>query len=283
MDILSIPFHKHLNIDKSGQAGYIFEMKERPEYLNHLGPIHACIQLALIILISFSCNRSSDIKDKNPGEERSGTVVKKREDGTLSSVNQVDEMGRVHGVRVTYFADGKTIYSKLTFNHGKKQGPSIRNYNNGQIYEHASFENGEKHGLTKKFYKNGDLLAEFKYKQGIALPGLKEYGKGGELIDSYPTVEFREVNHLASHNRIDLELNCTKKYNGTKYFLLDSDQGKESRTYLITEKGSAIIQFYLKPGELLSKKVEIMAEFPTELGNVYAKRYTYHLTARNNK
>ena len=241
------------------------------------------IYILLIILISFSCNRSTDLKNEKHGEERSNTVVKKRDDGTLSSVNQVDEMGRVHGVRVTYFADGKTIYTKLTFDHGKKHGPSIRYYNNGQIYEHASFEYGEKHGLTKKYYKNGKLLAEFEYNQGIAMVGLKEYDKEGELINSYPTVEFKEVNHMASHNRIDLELNCTKKYNGTKYFLLESDQGKESRTYLITEKGSAIIQFYLKPGEFLSKKIEIMAEFPTELGNVYAKRYTYHLTARNNK
>ena len=239
--------------------------------------------IVLTILLCFSCNRVSENKEEKDLDKRSRTVVKKRDDGTLSSVNQVDEIGRVHGVRVTYFADGKTIYTKLTFDHGKKHGPSIRYYNNGQIYEHASFENGEKHGLTKKYHKNGKLLAEFEYNQGIAMVGLKEYDKEGELINSYPTVEFKEVNHLASNDKIDLEIHCSKPYNGTKYFLITGENKKANRTYLITEKGFALLQFYLAPGEVLSKKIEIMAEIPTEPGNVYVNRYSYHLNSRNDK
>jgi antitoxin component YwqK of YwqJK toxin-antitoxin module len=241
------------------------------------------IYIVLIILISFSCNRKAENKVENDNDERTSTVFKKRDDGTLSSVNQVDELGRVHGIRVSYFADGKTIYTKFTFKHGKKHGPSIRYYNNGQIYEHGSFENGERHGLTRKYYKTGKLMAEFEYYQGIALSGLKEYDKEGELLVSYPTVEFREVDHLASNDRIDLEIHCSKPYNGTKYFLIKGENEKENRIYLITEKGFALVQFYIKPGETLSKKVEIMSEIPTELGNVYVKRYTYLLSARNNK
>lgn len=239
--------------------------------------------LLLLILISLSCSRSSDNPHEKTDDERSNTVVKKREDGTLSSVNQVDEEGKVHGVRVTYFADGKTIYTKFTFKHGKKHGPSIRYYNNGQIYEHASFENGEKHGLTKKYHKNGKLAAEFEYNRGIAMVGLKEYDKEGKLINSYPTVEFKELNHLASHDRIDLEIQCSKPYNGTKYFLVNGENEKANRTYLITEKGNALIQFYVRPGETLNKRVEIMAEIPTEQGNVYVKRYSHSLNARNDK
>jgi antitoxin component YwqK of YwqJK toxin-antitoxin module len=241
------------------------------------------IYILLIILISFSCDRADENKVENDNDEKTSTVFKKRDDGTLSSVNQVDEMDRVHGVRVTYFADGKTIYTKFTFKHGKKHGPSIRYYNNGQIYEHGSFENGERHGLTRKYYKTGKLMAEFEYYQGIALSGLKEYDKEGELLVSYPTVEFREVDHLASNDRIDLEIHCSKPYNGTKYFLINGENRKVNRTYLITEKGFALVQFYIKPGETLSKKVEIISEIPTELGNVYVKRYTYLLSARNNK
>ena len=52
MDILSIPFHKHINIGRSENAGYIFEINERPEYLNHLGTIHACVQLSLAEAVS---------------------------------------------------------------------------------------------------------------------------------------------------------------------------------------------------------------------------------------
>ena len=48
MDILKIPFHRHLQIENfQDNDEYIFCMDERPEHLNHLGTIHACAQLAL--------------------------------------------------------------------------------------------------------------------------------------------------------------------------------------------------------------------------------------------
>jgi len=48
MDILSIPFHKFLNINRAdGYENFVFKIQERPEYLNHLGTIHACVQLSL--------------------------------------------------------------------------------------------------------------------------------------------------------------------------------------------------------------------------------------------
>jgi hypothetical protein len=47
MDILSIPFHRYLNIKRAAGDDYIFETEQRPEYLNHVGTIHACYQLAL--------------------------------------------------------------------------------------------------------------------------------------------------------------------------------------------------------------------------------------------
>lgn len=47
MDILAIPFHQYLNIEKAESNEYIFKLEERPECLNHLGTIHACVQLSL--------------------------------------------------------------------------------------------------------------------------------------------------------------------------------------------------------------------------------------------
>jgi hypothetical protein len=47
MDILAIPFHRFLQFEQHSGSSYIFEAKERPEYLNHLQTIHACVQLAL--------------------------------------------------------------------------------------------------------------------------------------------------------------------------------------------------------------------------------------------
>ena len=47
MDILSIPFHKYLSIEKYPGDVYIFQVQEKPEFLNHLQTHHACLQLAL--------------------------------------------------------------------------------------------------------------------------------------------------------------------------------------------------------------------------------------------
>ncbi|MEA3478097.1 MAG: hypothetical protein U9R60_07960 [Bacteroidota bacterium] len=43
------------------------------------------------------------------------------------------------------------------------------------------------------------------------------------------------------------------------------------------EKDKALLQYYVKPGTELNKTVNILAEIPTELGNVLAKKYTYQL------
>jgi hypothetical protein len=47
MNILDIPFHKFLNFKKHMGDEFIFIAEEKPEYLNHLNNIHACVQLAL--------------------------------------------------------------------------------------------------------------------------------------------------------------------------------------------------------------------------------------------
>ena len=48
MDILSIPFHRLLNIERNqNDDDFIFQIEERPELHNHLGTFHACAQLSL--------------------------------------------------------------------------------------------------------------------------------------------------------------------------------------------------------------------------------------------
>jgi hypothetical protein len=211
------------------------------------------------------------------------TVIKRRDDGTRSSVNQVDANGMVHGMRVTYYPDGKTIYSKHSFDHAVKQGPSVWYYRSGQVFKHINYKDGKKDGPARVYYKNGNLTAEFEYKNGKVLPGMKEYDREGKLVTGYPDIAFREIDQLAAKNRIDLEVFCAERKRGVKYFLIEENEGKESRTYLISENSAALMQFYVKPGDQLIKKIEIMAEIPTELGNVMARKLTYHLSAANLK
>jgi len=248
------------------------------------------VLLALAMFLApgiLSCSGSEDpggngsknqMADRNSESE---IVVKRREDGTISSANQVNELGQVHGTRLTYFPDGKTVYSKLTFRNGIKDGLSVKYYDNGKVFEMATFENGEKHGPQRKYYKTGELLAVYDYEHGHALPGLKEYTPDGTLIKEYPEVYFREIDHLAARSRIDLEISCTWKKGKMKYFVLQKEGGQTNRVYLITENGSTTMQFYIPPGETLEKQVDILAEIPTDLGNILVLERSYQLSAVN--
>lgn len=221
------------------------------------------------------------MKEDDKNEDTRETVVMRRDDGTISSVNQVNESGRVHGTRVTYYGDGKTLYSKQSFVHGRKHGPAAWYYTSGQVFKLTNFEEGKRHGLTRIYYKDGSISAEFESDRGNVLPGLKEYNKDGTPVTLYPDIQFRESDHLAASNRIDLQVFCTKKRSGVKFFILKEGNGTTDRIYLITKDDSALLQYYVNPGEALNKKVEILAEIPTELGNTLSRIYTYQLNVSN--
>jgi len=239
------------------------------------------LMLFLILLLNFSCTHSPDSNEGIPDVDKPETLVKRRDDGTVSSVNQVDENNRVNGIRVTYYGDGITIYSKQTFSHGRKEGPAIWYYMNGQVYKQSHFEEGKRQGLTRVYYKNGILSAEYKSDKGNVLPGLKEYNKDGTLITDYPDIKFREIEYLSTNNRVDLEISCSKKRSGVKFYMLNEKNGETSRVYLITENDSTVRRYYVQPGQTLHKKVNILAVIPTALGNLLAREYTYQLKISN--
>jgi len=141
--------------------------------------------LVIFLVVSVSAGCSSEKKDSSgsSGDEAKPKLVRKhRDDGTLSSVSQVDEDGYLHGVKVNYYEDGKTIHSKVSYKHGRKEGPAIWYYKSGQIYEQTNFHYGRRQGVTKRYYENGVLMEEVTYKQGEELPDKKVYNRDGEPI-----------------------------------------------------------------------------------------------------
>ncbi len=136
----------------------------------------------LLMLIAGISSCGSDNKKEQKGQDETESLIRKyNEDGTLSSVNPVDEEGYVHGVKTNFYEDGKTIHSKVTYVHGRKQGPALWYYKNGQIHEHTSFYEGKKQGLTKKYYPTGELMEELSYEKGEVQPGGKKYKRSGEV------------------------------------------------------------------------------------------------------
>jgi len=98
----------------------------------------------LICMISHSCSYSSSEEKETKADPDPEVFVRMRDDGTRSSANQIDNNGMVNGIRITYYADGKTIHSKTTFNQGIKQGPSNIYDLNGKIFQQTNYEEGKK-------------------------------------------------------------------------------------------------------------------------------------------
>ena len=141
------------------------------------------IQLLIVLILvpgTVACSSKNGTSDEV--EKQSSMVKKRRDDGTLSSINPVDEDGYVHGVKTNFYEDGKTVHSKVSYNHGRKHGPAIWYYKNGNVYEHTNFIYGRKNGLTKRYYDTGELMEEFTYDTGEELPGKKKYTREGTLL-----------------------------------------------------------------------------------------------------
>ncbi|MDF1575207.1 MAG: hypothetical protein P1P86_08470 [Bacteroidales bacterium] len=143
--------------------------------------LYIMLIFCLSILI-VSCKQGKEQTQQSVGEEMPGMVKKKREDGTLSSMNPVDENGYVHGVKVNFYEDGLTVHSKITYEHGRKHGPAIWFFKSGKIFEHTTYYQNRKNGITKRYYETGELYEEVTYDTGEELSGKKTYDKEGNLI-----------------------------------------------------------------------------------------------------
>jgi len=138
--------------------------------------------ISCLIMMITSCNQGKE-ESQQPVEGNTPHVVKKkREDGTLSSINPVDEQGYIHGVKVNFYEDGLTVHSKVTYEHGRKHGPAIWFFKSGKIYEQTNYYMNRKSGVTKRYYETGELYEETTFDTGEELPGKKTYDKEGNLI-----------------------------------------------------------------------------------------------------
>lgn len=138
------------------------------------------VLVLMTCMVSCSNGKGDTADSPEAGEEK--MVTRRRDDGTISSVNPLDDKGYVHGVKVNFYEDGRTVHSRVTYVHGRKHGPAIWYFRSGKVYEHTNFHHGRKHGLTRRYYESGELMEEVTYEQGEELPGKKQYNRQGELI-----------------------------------------------------------------------------------------------------
>ncbi len=126
MDITEIPFNKWLGITRvQDGSGYFLELGDSPEFRNHLGTVHASVQLALAeatsaeyLLMLFpelsgkvvAVVRRLDMKYKAPLSGRIMSKAAVPQEETEQFLSQFRSKGRgLIGVRVEVVDDDRTV------------------------------------------------------------------------------------------------------------------------------------------------------------------------------
>lgn len=237
----------------------------------------------LLIILSL-CMVLVACKDQKSGKQSKKDspvlVKKKRADGTLQSVAQIDGQNYAHGVKVSYYDDGKTVRSKSSWVHGSKNGAAAVYYKNGQLFEHCSFQDGSRHGVSKKYFKTGELLSSCTYEHGKVLPGLIEYSETGEKI-SYADITIREIDKLAWENKFILRIDANCSNRKVEIFRESTSSGVKLKTPLEVKKGVAEDVFTVAQGDILMQSVNYVVEVNTNLGNTLVRIVNHKVAASN--
>ena len=100
----------------------------------------------------------------------------------------IDDLVKREGIYYTKFSDvpftGKvTGKSQGTFRHGKKDGPWVGYWANGQLWVKETFKDGILDGPWVLYYDNGQLLAKGDYKNGGKEGTWVSYWVNGQLME----------------------------------------------------------------------------------------------------
>ncbi len=81
---------------------------------------------------------------------------------------------KLNGFKRTYYNNGDLDY-ECNYINGKKEGKSIRMYNNGKINDLCFYKNNELDGILKEYNYDGSLIREYNYRNGKLNGICKDY------------------------------------------------------------------------------------------------------------
>jgi len=118
-------------------------------------------------ITGMDCPESLDAKDL---VKRDGVYFKKRTDipftGKVTGKEHGElKKGKKHGPWVKYWDNGQ-LSSKGNYKDGKKDGPWVTYHNNGQLSEKVTYKDGKWDGPWVSYNKNGQLWNKGTHKDG---------------------------------------------------------------------------------------------------------------------
>jgi antitoxin component YwqK of YwqJK toxin-antitoxin module len=91
--------------------------------------------------------------------------------------------GKKHGPYVTYWDNGQ-LFSKRTYKNGKMDGPWVSYWGNGQLFSKGTFKDGKQDGPWVGYHENGQLNYKGTYKDGKKDGPWVYYHDNGTVVKS---------------------------------------------------------------------------------------------------
>ena len=117
-------------------------------------------------------------------EKPEGVWFHYAEDGKTPRLKETYENGKLHGLRTTYYPDGKKSLEE-TYQFNLITGPVRKYYENGNVEWQCEYRASRQHGLYTSFYpsgmmkEQGEYIADKKHKDWI------EYDEQGKVVKTY--------------------------------------------------------------------------------------------------
>tara|TARA_B100000902_G_C26796293_1_gene662335 strand:- start:56 stop:559 length:504 start_codon:yes stop_codon:yes gene_type:complete len=115
---------------------------------------------------------------KNPF---TGKTILYHENGNLNGTSFLKD-GKLHGLSLSYWEDGVTLFMRTNYKNGLEEGFSIWYYPTGIKLKEEFFVDGKREGIGKMFHPNGKILYEIEFKNGLENGYFKEYDIDGILL-----------------------------------------------------------------------------------------------------
>lgn len=248
-----------------------------------------------MLFLAFSCKTKNDtiVEEFYPdGSIKSEITMKNNIRNGLTK--NYDEKGRLvstaeyindkhEGWLINYNPENGKITTKAMFKDDEQDGFVYQYYREGKLFRESTYVKGRLNGVIKTYWPDGKLKAENTYNMGKPEIGLKEYDKSGNLLKQ-PEIVFKEVNQAALLNKVVLYFSISDGNKNVDFYYDDLEQGKyfNPNSYkLRNDDGVAFIDFPVRRGFTLMKKINVIAKVKTKYGNNLILTRTYNLSVIN--
>lgn len=121
--------------------------------------------------------------------KRGGLYYRKRTDvpftgKTTGKTQGTFKNGKKDGPYIRYYKNGQ-LFLKTNYKDGKWDGPWVTYHKNGQLWSKGTLKNDEEEGPWVRFYENGQLWSKGNYKDGKEEGPWVYYWKDGSAWEKY--------------------------------------------------------------------------------------------------